>query len=126
MFTKEVSETLREVCLSFGPAYEIYFIEIGIDEEHSHFLIQSVPSVRISDMEKKIKSITAREIFKRHPEVKKELWGGKFWTQGYYVDTVGQYGNLKMIHNYVKNQGIPNYEQLYVGQLDLFNEVTDD
>jgi REP element-mobilizing transposase RayT len=68
-------------------------------------------------MVKKIKSITARHIFKTHPEVKQKLWGGHFWTQGYYANTVGQYGNLKMIHNYIKNQGIKHYEQLHVEQL---------
>ena len=60
-----------------------------------------------------IKSITAIEMFKRHPEVKIFLWGGEFWTDGYYLNTVGQYGNLKMLENYVKNQGIKNYKQLH-------------
>ena len=51
------------------------------------------------------KSITARELFERHPEVKKYLWGGKFWTSGYYLNTVGYFGNEKVIKEYVQNQG---------------------
>ena len=45
------------------------------------------------------------------------LWGGNFWTFGYYASTVGQYGNLAMITNYVKNQGIPHYTQIHLSQL---------
>ena len=120
VFTKDVSQTLKTVCLAFGPAYEIYFLEIGIDEDHVHFLIQTVPNIRFSDMVKKIKSITARHIFKTHPEVKRKLWGGNLWTQGYYANTVGQYGNLAMITNYVQKQGNKNYEQIHHQNLTLF------
>jgi len=67
-----------------------------------------------------IKSLTAREIFKRCPEVKKQLWGGEFWTDGYYASTVGMHGNEKMIGKYVKNQGM-QYQQLHNdNQLALF------
>jgi REP element-mobilizing transposase RayT len=120
VFTPEVSQTLKTVCVEFGPAYDIRFLEIGIDEDHVHFLIQTIPHIRFSDMVKKIKSITARHIFNTHPVVKQKLWGGHFWTQGYYANTVGQYGNLTMIHNYVKNQGHANYTQLHL-QAPLFD-----
>jgi len=66
-----------------------------------------------------VKSITAIEIFKLHPEVKTLLWGGKFWTSGYYVNTVGQYGNAEIIQNYVRNQG-KTYKQIHRDQLTLF------
>ena len=65
------------------------------------------------------KAITAREIFKRHPEVKEKLWGGKFWTSGYYANTVGQYGNEDFIRKYVEDQG-KTYEKIFEGQLKLF------
>ncbi len=82
-------------------------------------MLVQIPHSRFSDTVKKIKSITARQIFKTHPKVKTILWGGSFWTSGYYVNTVGQYGNLTMITNYVKNQGIKNYTQLHSEQLTL-------
>ena len=44
-----------------------------------------------------VKSITAKEIFRLHPEVKKQLWGGEFWTKGFYVNTVGKHGNESTI-----------------------------
>ena len=64
--------------------------------------------------------MTARQIFKYNPEVKEFLWGGNIWTMGYYINTVGQYGNLKMLQNYVKNQGIPKYTQLHMQAPTLF------
>ena len=136
VFTEEVSQSLKNVCLEFGPAYEIYFLEIGIDDNHVHFLIQTVPNIRFSDIVIKVKRqgeshserrysgvITAKHIFKHHTEVKTFLWGGKFWTSGYYANTVGQYGNLDMITNYVKNQGIPEYEQLHAQPPTLFDLI---
>lgn len=69
-----------------------------------------------------IKSITAKEIFKRAPEVKKQLWGGAFWTEGYFVNTVGRSGNEEAVKNYVRNQGREKeYKQLHrEQQLSLF------
>ena len=49
------------------------------------------------------------------------LWGGKFWTSGFYLNTVGQYGNEKVIKEYVKAQG-KNYKQIHRGQLKLFED----
>ncbi len=110
---------MKKACVEISERYEIHFVEIGTDEDHVHFLLQSVPMMRASDMVKKIKSITAREIFSEHPEVRKILWGGQFWTSGYYINTVGQYANEKVISEYVKSQGQP-YHQIHRGQLALF------
>jgi REP element-mobilizing transposase RayT len=120
VFTPDIEQTFKTVCLDLGIRYEYKFLEIGIDEDHVHFLIQIIPNTHISEMVKKIKSITARETFKQHPEVKKYLWGGQFWTDGYYLNTVGQYGNLKMLENYVKNQGLENYQQIHHQTPNLF------
>ena len=120
VFTEAVAATLKQTCLELGLRYEIVFLEIGIDEDHAHFLIQTVPNKSVSDIAKLIKSITAKHLFKQHPEVKKFLWGGNFWTMGYYVNTVGQYGNLAILQNYVKKQGLKDYEQLHHQTLSLF------
>ena len=97
----------------------MHFIEIGTDEDHVHFLIQSVPNMLPRAIVQTIKSVTAREIFRRHPEVKQYLWGGKFWTSGYYINTVGKNGNEQVIANYVRNQGL-HYTKLHHSQPTLF------
>jgi len=59
-------------------------------------------------------------VFKRCPQVKRKLWGGEFWTDGYFASTVGKHGNEDMIGKYVKNQG-QQYEKLHEAhQLSLF------
>ena len=105
IFTEEVDKALKLICLEIELRYEIEFLEIGTDINHVHFLVQSVPTYSPTEVVTKIKSITAREIFKRMPEVKKELWGGEFWSSGYYISTVGKYGSEKRVALYVKNQG---------------------
>ena len=120
VITEAVSTTLKEICMEIGQRYEIHFVEIGTDEDHVHFLLQSVPMMLPTRMVQTIKSIIAKEIFQRHPGVKKLLWGSHFWTSGYYINTVGQYANEEVIRNYVKNQG-KKYAQVYRGQLTLFS-----
>jgi IS5 family transposase len=60
---------------------------------------------RVTKAVRIIKSVTAREIFKRCPQVKKKLWGGEFWTDGYFASTVGKHGDEDKIGKYLKNQG---------------------
>ena len=116
MFTAKVDAKLKEVCTEIQKRYEIQFLEVGTDQDHVHFLVQSVPMYSPKKIVQIIKSITAREIFKACPEVKKYLWGGEFWTDGYFVSTVGAHGNEQMIKNYVQQQG--KIEEN--GQLRLF------
>ena len=118
VFSQEVQESLKEICLGISERYEIHFVEIGIEPDHVHFLVQSVPSFSVTRIVTIIKSITARQIFALHEEVKKELWGGAFWTSGFYANTVGQYASEEVIRRYVANQG-DNYEQLHKSQILL-------
>ena len=119
VFSKDVEKTLKKVCKGISQRYEIHFIEIGADEDHVHFLVQSVPMYSPKKIVNTVKSITAIQIFKLHPEVKTILWGGKLWTSGYYVNTVGQYGSADVIKKYVQNQG-KSYRQIHEDQLTLF------
>ena len=120
VLSEEVSVTFKEICLGIEERYEVHFLEIGLDEDHVHFLIQSVPNNAPQKIISSVKSITAKEIFRLHPEVKQMLWGGRFWTSGYYVNTVGQYANEEVIKKYLQNQGKSNYTELHKSQLSLF------
>ena len=93
-------------------------MEIGTDKNHVHFLLQSVPTKSPTSIVKMSKSITAREIFSKHPEVKKKLWGGAFWSSRYFVNTVNKFGDEKTISKYVKEQGIEKeYKTLHKSHL---------
>jgi REP element-mobilizing transposase RayT len=106
VLSKVVDETLKEICLEISKSHEIHFLEIGVDKDHVHFLIQSVPTKSPTQILTTVKSLTAREIFKRHPEVKEQLWGGEFWTDGYFVNTVSKFGDESSISKYVRDQGV--------------------
>ena len=116
VFAAEVDVKIKEICVEIQKRYEIEFLEIGSDDDHVHFLVQSVPMYSPKQLVQTIKSITAREIFKTCPQVKQYLWGGKFWSDGYFVTTVGAHQTEKMIKNYVQQQGKPDDN----GQLRLF------
>ena len=105
VFTKEVDIELCNVCLEITKRYEIVFLEIGVDKDHVHFLVQSIPMYSPKKIVQTIKSITAREIFRKVPSLKKQLWGGEFWTDGYFISTVGKHGDEDIIRHYVKRQG---------------------
>ena len=118
---QEVDKILKETCLEIAKRYDLEFIEIGTDKDHVHFLIQSVPTYSPTQIIRTVKSLTAREIFKRAPQVRRKLWGGKFWTDGYYVSTVSRSGSEETVRKYVKEQGSQEeYRQLHEQQLRLF------
>ena len=122
VLTEPVDTLLKSLCLEIEKRYEIRFLEIGTDKNHVHFLIQSVPTMPPQKIIQIIKSITAREIFKQIPEVKLKLWGGEFWTKGYYVNTVALYGSENAVREYIKSQGLTKeYQEFHRSDLTLFD-----
>ena len=122
---EQVDQVIKETCLEISKRYPIHFWEIGTDKDHIHLLVQSVPKYSPTQIVTIIKSLTARAVFEQCPQVKKKLWGGEFWTDGYYVATVSEHGNEEVIANYVKNQG-NEYKKMHrskqtEGQLSLFD-----
>ena len=114
IFDEKIDITLRETCKEIEKRYEIIFLEIGTDRDHVHFLVQGVPTYSPTKIITTIKSITARQIFAKHPEVKRQLWGGEFWGDGHYVSTVGKHSNEEVIAAYVRGQGRDSeYTQVY-------------
>ena len=120
VFDETVEHKLRDICLDIEKRYEVKFLEIGTDENHVHLLVQSVPIYSVKKIVQMIKSLTAREMFRCCPEVKKKLWGGEFWSDGYFASTMGKHGDEQMIAKYVKEQE-GNYQRLHSDhQLALF------
>ena len=114
----EVNVVLRDACLEIEKRWEINFLEIGLDRGHAHFLIQAVPTYSVTMVVRVVKSVIAREVFAKVPGVKKKLWGGEFWGNGYFANTVGQHGSESVIAAYVAGQGGEGkYQQLHKGQM---------
>ncbi len=114
VITEEVDRVLREICIEIEKRYEIRFLEIGAEGDHVHFLIQSVPMYSPTKIVTKVKSITAREVFAQVPSIEAKLWGGEFWSDGYFVSTVGEHANEDVIRQYIQNHGENgNYKQFH-------------
>ena len=113
---KDVEEIITETAGGIAERYEIEMEAIGCDKNHIHLLCGAHPKIAAGEIVNIFKSITAREVFRRKPELKEEMWGGEFWSDGYYVATVGERGNWGRVELYVKNQG----QGENVKQLKLF------
>jgi putative transposase len=117
LLDKEVTRIIEEIAVGIEERYEIEIETMGMDKDHIHILCGAHPKISPGQIVQIFKSITAREIFRRKPSVKKDLWGGEFWTDGYYVATVGERGNWTVVERYIKEQGKPKEELV---QLKLF------
>src|SRR3989344_5252792 len=96
---------IREILVELEKRFNFEFETIGFDEDHMHFMLKSIPSYSPSLIFQVVKSITAKEMFKKFRKLKKEYWGGEFWSDGGYVGTVGEGVNADIIRNYIKKQG---------------------
>ena len=105
LLTNEIPLAIAQVAQEIAERYDLTFEKIGCDGDHIHLLCSFPPKYSGSAVVRIFKSITARELFKRFPALKKELWGGEFWSDGFYLATVGERGNWKVVERYVAAQG---------------------
>jgi len=117
LITGPLFEFMKEVFVGITERYYLKFQAIGSDQDHLHILVEAAPRYSPSRVMQICKSITAREIFKRFPEVKKELWGGHFWSEGGHIDTVGDGYDVHAMEDYIKKQGQPK-SQTSIFQFD--------
>ncbi|MCL4389876.1 MAG: IS200/IS605 family transposase [Patescibacteria group bacterium] len=121
VISTEVDAQLKQICQEISQRYEMHFVEIGADGDHVHFLIQSVPTYSPTKIARTVKSILARELLKRVAGLRESLWGAQFWTDGYFVNSVGRSNSETVIQKYIRNQGRPkDYVQISKDQLRLF------
>ncbi len=113
--------TMKAIIQKIGYDYDIDIVELEIPEDHIHMVIRGIPKQSPSDVMQVIKSITAREFFRIYPEIKKKyFWGGKLWTQSYFVETIGN-ADEETIRQYVQGQLTElDQKEINSDQLDLF------
>jgi putative transposase len=113
---EDVEKIIVETVVGIEERYDIEMEAVGCDKNHIHLLCGAHPKIAPGDIVRIFKSITTREIKKKKPAIEEEMWGGEFWSDGYYVATVGERGNWGKVEKYVKNQG----QGTEVKQLKLF------
>ena len=105
LFTEKIERIVVDMVKGMNERYDIEFSHIGFDKNHVHFLCRFLPKYSGGQVIRLVKSITAKRIFSEAPEIKKELWGGEFWSDGYYIATVSGRGDRRIIEKYIEKQG---------------------
>lgn len=108
LLQNEIPLAIVRIAEEIAQRYDIEFEKIGCDQNHIHILASFPPKYSGSQVVGMFKSITARELFKQFPLLKKDLWGGEFWSDGFYLATVGERGDWKTVEKYVSSQGKTN------------------
>jgi len=117
----EFSEKLVEIIKGIGERYEYEIEEIGTDGDHIHVFVGASGRWAPSDIMRVLKSISAREMFRTFPEIRKQLWGGEFWSDGGYIGTVGEGTTVEIVRKYIREQGSAEEHGGY-RQMDLFRK----
>lgn len=105
MLNEQVEKVVTETLRGFKDRYDLEIQTVGYDQNHMHVLCRFLPEYSGGDVIRLIKSITGKQIFQQVPEVKKELWGGEFWTDGYFIATISGRGTKSVIEKYIRDQG---------------------
>ena len=101
----KLAERLKEVVEEVAQHFGVEIIEQERDKDHIHILFSSRPTIMLSRFVNSLKSVTSRKLRREFPEVmKRELWGGKFWSPSYFIATTGQV-KLEDVKRYVQSQG---------------------
>lgn len=96
---KRIEELLRLCADSNG--WEV--LELNVQEDHVHIVVQFVPTIAVSRMVQFFKGKSSRIIRSEFPELEEVYWGDSFWSDGYFAETAG-HCNIETILSYVKNQ----------------------
>ena len=116
LLDEQVQKVIRESLQGIKERYAVEISHYGFDQNHLHILTQFLPTYSGGQVIRLVKSISAKKVFQQVSEIKKELWGGEFWTDGYYVGTVSERGNWSVVEKYIREQGMKPEEV----QLRLF------
>jgi len=99
---EEVREAVGELFKEILVARDCEVVEMEIAGDHVHIFTSIPPKYSVGEIVRFLKSVSAKEIFRRYPEVKRELWGGEFWEDGYFVRTVGDKVTSDTIKKYIQ------------------------
>ena len=103
-FRKPYTDTLKQIFIRAAYDYDMNIQEIEIPIDHVHMLIAIPPTICVSDAIGMLKSISAREMFKRHPDFKRQyFWSGNLWSPSYFAETVGRVSE-EAIRKYIQSQ----------------------
>ena len=113
----EIAQTVQELFAQIAEAYDMEIDTMEVMEDHVHLFLSAPPRYAPARIVQILKSISARELFARFPRLRRQLWGGQLWEDGYFVRSVGDAVTAEIIRRYIRYQKSPQNIQL-----SLFNE----
>ena len=117
MLSGEIGDYVKEI---FGRIAEEYGFTIDTMEvigDHVHVFMEAPPRYSPARVVQIMKSISAREVFKKFPRLRKQLWAGELWSDGYFVRSVGDAVTSDIIRRYIEYQTTHDPDVL---QLSMF------
>jgi putative transposase len=102
--TGDIAGYLKEVFNHIAEEYGFTIDTMEVVEDHVHIFLEAPPRYSPADVVQIMKSISAREIFKKYPKIRKQLWTGELWNDGYFVRSVGDNVTAGIIRKYIKYQ----------------------
>jgi len=115
LISNEIFDFIKTICAGISERYFLKFHAIGSDGDHLHLLIEGAPRYSPSRIMQICKSVIAIQVFKQFPNIRDDLWGGEFWSDGGHIDTVGDGYDVKAMESYILSQGV-NKHQLTIYQ----------
>jgi putative transposase len=100
----EVSGYSKEVFQQIAEEYELRIDTMEVLEDHVHIFIEVPPRYSPAQVTQIMKSVSARELFKKFPKLRKQLWAGEFWSEGYFIRSAGDKGTADIIRKYIEYQ----------------------
>ena len=104
ILSREVSEYLKEVFQRIAEEYEFRIDTMEVMEDHVHIFVEAPPRYSPAQVVQVLKSVSGREVFKKFPKLRKQLWAGEFWSDGYFVKSVGDKVTAEIIRRYIEYQ----------------------
>ena len=114
---KEVSDYIKAIFDMIAEEYEFRIDTMGVMEDHVHVFVEVPPRYSPARVVQIMKSISAREVFSKFPNLRKQLWAGELWNDGYFVRSVGDEVTADVIRKYIEYQ---THEDNSI-QLDMFD-----
>src|ERR1041384_2659335 len=107
-----VEQMFKEI----ADSYDITIDELEVSPDHVHLFCSFPPRYSIAQVVTRFKSLSARAVFSEFPQVKRQLWGGEFWEDGYFARTVGDKVTAEVIRKYIQR-----HREDQDAQIDLFD-----
>ncbi|MGC9176029.1 MAG: IS200/IS605 family transposase [Thermoplasmata archaeon] len=111
VITPEIDDFIKQKIREISYTFDVKILSTETDKDHVHILLNATPRLDIPKYINALKTITSREICRRFPEVKEQLWNIVFWSPSYFLATSGQV-TLDALRKYVEDQGKKNAEKL--------------